>query len=207
MLCRIQRDHEQHGEVLDAGGQVAKPTKRRPVRPLRVIHDQEERLITGEVGERPVQPVERRTHRLRARREPLRGRAPQPQRHLGEPPRPGEQPTALAVRGPQRRGEQAPHDAPGIRLLEFARPAAEHPDALIGCARAREVEQRSLPDARWTLDDDDAPRPGPDRVQPPAQFGELPVSIDEASVGGATQGRVYGCESNRPMSPKRGQLT
>ena len=129
--------------------------------------------------------MERRSHRVGTGREPVRGRAAQSERHVGEPRRSGEQHLGLALRGPQRRGEQAPHDTPRIRLLEFAPAAAEHSNVLIDRAAACEVEQRGLPDAGWTLDDDDAARPGPDCLQSLAQFCELAISIDEPRVDGS----------------------
>ena len=62
-LGRAGGDDEQHRQVGDASGEMGQGLQRDGVGPVRVVGGEQERLMVGQVGEQPVDAVERREGR------------------------------------------------------------------------------------------------------------------------------------------------
>ena len=132
---RPRGDHEHHRFAADPPGQVREEPQRRRVGPVRVVDEQRQRLLPGEIGGEAIEPVQHGERPLRPERQRvgLRRRDVEQRRRMAR--RTLERRRAVAV--VDRGLEQLPRDAEPERPLELRAPGAQQPQPRLG-AQARE---------------------------------------------------------------------
>ncbi len=98
---RSGRQHEQHGQLVQAPGEVVREAQRRAIRPVGVVEREQQRTAVGQPGGQPVQPVQQR--------EQLAGRRGRRRRATAR--------RAASPRSPRRRRTAASRSAGGIEAI------------------------------------------------------------------------------------------
>ena len=143
-LGRPRGDRQQHGQVLDAPGERVEEAQARRVGPVRVVDDDQQRLLGGEVRAQPIQPVERRV----ARAVPARGRRaedrlgqrrrrPRTAARGAPAPRRAARPRTAAARSRTRSRAPAARRSRSARAARPSRRASAGPAATPSCPARR----------------------------------------------------------------------
>ena len=167
-------------DVARTRAQVGQPLQRREVGPVRVVDEQRERPLQGDVRGEPEEAVQppRRRGALEGLRELGRLLAPQSQDGPGERRGAGEELLALGLVGEEHAAfDELAHDAERVRGLELAAACGEAGDALLARAAAHPLEQRGLADPGRPLERDDAALAVDDRIEGRACEVELRVTV------------------------------
>ena len=170
--------HHQQGQPLEPTRQVAEEAQRAGVAPLHVVDGDHHGRAAGEVAGQPVQPVQRREHRVGLRAD-QRGGVEDP---VGSERGAGEQVGARLGRG-QHRVEQLPHHPESELPLQLAAATAQHGGARCARLAADQVEQGRLADPGRALDDGQPRDPVERRAQARAQPGGLRLAVHQQGPG------------------------
>jgi len=144
LVRAIARGEQQRDrQALDAGGQVREPPQRRLVRPVRVVHHDQQRIAGRQVRHQPVEAVRRRMRDVVPDRAGL-GSAEHPRRQPGGPV---QQLVPFARPGPRPgRLEQLAGDPVAEATFQGQPARGQDPQARRGRTGARRPQQRRLAD-------------------------------------------------------------
>jgi hypothetical protein len=167
---------------MQARRQEGADAQRLLVGPLRVIEEEQQRPIGGQVGDQPVQAVRRR-ERIAGVRGRVAGRLEQRLRQHG---RALKQRRGLRlVRANHDRLEELAHAAIGEVLLELARQCRQDAEARRARLIGRQPQQRRLPDAALSLNHDNLAAAAVANHQGAFDRADLAVPVQEGVRRGA----------------------
>ena len=141
---------------LSRPAEIRQEPQRRRVGPVRIVDEQRERPVAGEVCRHAVQPVQDGERSLRPERQGggLREWDVEQRRRMARRALEGRRGVAVVDRGL----EQLPHDPEPERALELGPASRERRQPRLARACARRGDQCGLADPRRTLHDHRAPR-------------------------------------------------
>ena len=173
-LAGAARSEQSHRESVDPAGQVHQPAQRRRVAPVQVVRDEQDRLLLGDRGEQPVQPVGDGCG--------IRGALPLLAEHGRGGARGAREPACPIRRGgaPQQRLEQLADEAEAQLALDLSAVGAQHRDIGRGRQDGARVEERGLADAGRPLEEQRSSVTVPGPLDERRGLGELPIAVNQA---------------------------